>query len=67
MLMHMHRELVAGATCAYSEFSQSKHLGSHTLDLKTFDLIPDEQVDDFADAQRTPLPDYVAGFEGDEV
>ena len=28
---------------------------------------PGEQVDDFAEAQRTPLPEYVAGIEGDEV
>lgn len=28
---------------------------------------PDEQVDDFSEAQRTPLPEYVAGIEGDEV
>jgi len=28
---------------------------------------PGEQVDDFAEAQRTPLPEYVAGIEGDKV
>ena len=28
---------------------------------------PGEQVDDFAEAQRTPLPKYVAGIEGDKV
>ena len=27
----------------------------------------DEQVDDFADAQRTPLPKCIAGVEGDKV
>ena len=51
------------------------------LCLKTFDTIytdtiyidtiyhttPGEQVDDFAEAQRTPLPEYVAGIEGDKV
>ena len=36
--------------------------------LKTFTLYtPDKQVDDFAVAQRTPLPEYVAGIEGDKV
>ena len=28
---------------------------------------PDKQEDDFAVAQRTPLPEYVAGIEGDTV
>ena len=35
--------------------------------LKTFDTSPTTQVDDFAVAQSTPLPEYVAGVEGDEV
>ena len=53
------------------------------LCLKTFDTIdtdihryyiyipmlytPGEQVDEFAEAQRTPLPEYVAGIKGDKV
>ena len=28
---------------------------------------PDQEVDDFAVAQRTPLPEFIAGLEGDEV
>ena len=33
----------------------------------TFDTTPDQEVDDFAVAQSTPLPECVAGIEGDEV
>ena len=57
------------------------HTLSFDLCLKTFDTIytdtiytdilrcytPGEQVDDFAEAQRSPLPEYVAGIEGDKV
>ena len=28
---------------------------------------PEQEVDDFAVAQRTPLPEFIAGHEGDEV
>ena len=41
--------------------------GCALLCLKTFDTSPTTQVDDFAVAQSTPLPEYVAGVEGDEV
>ena len=29
--------------------------------------LPDQEVDDFAVAQSTPLPECIAGFEGDAV
>ena len=33
----------------------------------TFDTTPEQEVDDFAVAQNTPLPECVAGSEGDKV
>ena len=33
----------------------------------TFDTTPDQEVDDFTVAQNTPLPECVAGIEGDKV
>ena len=35
-------------------------------DLRTH-YTPDQEVDDFAVAQSTPLPEYIAGIEGDKV
>ena len=37
------------------------------LCLKTFDTTPNQVVDDFALAQSTPLPECIAGVEGDKV
>ena len=39
-----------------------------SMHLKTFEhYTQDQVVDDFAVAQSTPLPECIAGIEGDEV
>ena len=69
--MHMHVHVHVHVPID-SILQTCKHAGMHTLcDLCVSRLstlyTPDKQVDDFAVAQRTPLPEYVAGIEGDKV
>ena len=54
-------------TVLLAELYRANVSGCALLCLKTFDTSPTTQVDDFAVAQSTPLPEYVAGVEGDKV